>query len=200
MLRDINLILKTIATVAVVLYVSRAFGSDTRTLRAEGQIEWTGNGIGKSHYGTLALKSGEVTVSGKNIVGGQFIFDMNSIREGTPRLEKHLKSSDFFDVQKYPEAKFIITKVTPIVGAKPGLATLKIIGNLTIRDVTQSLELVAKIEDRDGKFFATGDLVIPDRTKFGIVYHSQKFETMAALGDKLISDEISVTLKISASK
>lgn len=69
--------------------------------------------------------------------------DASSINTANERRDGHLKSADFFDVEKYPTLTFESTKVTP-VGDK-----LKIEGNLTMHGVTKPVTL-------DGAFIGSG--------------------------------------------
>ncbi|NID17549.1 YceI family protein [Luteibacter yeojuensis] len=53
-----------------------------------------------------------------------------------PKLDEHLKSSDFFDAAKYPNVTFKSTKVTPA-----GKGKLKVTGDLTVHGVTKPVTL-----------------------------------------------------------
>jgi polyisoprenoid-binding protein YceI len=61
-----------------------------------------------------------------------FNVDVNSINTDNDYRDKHLKSDDFFNAEKYPSMQFVSTSFTPAGGNKYKLA-----GNLTIRDVTR---------------------------------------------------------------
>src|SRR4051812_26497422 len=69
-----------------------------------GTVTWTGTGVGKSHTGTLNIKSGTVQLQGEEVISGNFVVDMNSLTYENKKLEGHLKSADFFDVASYPES------------------------------------------------------------------------------------------------
>ena len=58
-----------------------------------------------------------------------------SLATGVADRDKHLRSPDFFDVEKYPELKFESTKIEK---AADGVT---ITGNLTIRDVTKEVTI-----------------------------------------------------------
>lgn len=194
-------IFTAIASIALIGLSSHAATKANETLQASGHIQWTGSGIGKAHTGTLQLKSGSVEVSGKNITGATFEFDMNSMAwEGDARLIGHLKSADFFDVQKYPTATFKATKVEALHPIAAGLPNYKITGDLTIRDKTDKVTFDAVLTNTNGVWTAKGDFMIPDRTKFGITYNSKKFFDLTKLGEKLINDEIKIGLDVKAMK
>ena len=162
-----------------------------------GAVNWTGYGVGKSHHGQITVKSGQVEFKGSDLVGGQVELDMGTLKTGdSPKLEGHLKSPDFFDVEKYTAATFKITKVEAIANAKAGEPNYKITGDLTIKTKTNSETFMAVVTKKDKGFTAVAKTQIADRTKYDIVYNSAKFKTASALGDKLIEDKIDVELNL----
>jgi polyisoprenoid-binding protein YceI len=61
-----------------------------------------------------------------------FAIDVASVNTDNERRDGHLKSDDFFNVEKFPKMTFVSTSVKPLGGNKYQLA-----GNLTIRDITK---------------------------------------------------------------
>jgi polyisoprenoid-binding protein YceI len=170
-----------------------------KTTKAEvtGNLKWIGYGVGKSHAGTLQLKSGQVELAGDELKGGEFVIDMNSLDTAdSEKLKGHLKSADFFEVEKHPEAKFKITKVDVVPAAVAGGPTHKLTGDLTIKGKTNSIEVLAVVKKEGKKWMASGDAEIMDRTSFDIVYNSKKFAPLAKLGNKLIEDNIKIQLNV----
>ena len=165
-------------------------------MNVSGTVKWTGFGVGKSHSGDIAIKSGTVEMSGATITGGSFTLDMKSLKTGdSPKLQVHLRSADFFDVDKFQEGQFKITKVEEIKDAKAG-PTHKIFGDLTIKGKTHAEEFLATVSKQGKGFMATADAEIKDRTQYDIVYNSGKFKAVSVLGDKLINDNIKIQLDI----
>ncbi len=159
-----------------------------------GTLRWTGYGVGKSHAGNLSLKNGQIEMKGTDLVGGMFVIDMATLKTAdSEKLQGHLQSPDFFDITKFPESTFKITKVEAI---KSATATHKISGDLTIKGKTNPVELMATVSEANGKMTASGSTEIKDRTKFDIVYNSAKFKAVSALGDKLIEDNIKIELDV----
>lgn len=178
-------------------------------------LEWIGAKVTARHSGTLALKSGSLTVDGENLTGGSFVIDMNSLTvtgpEGTDpgmnaNLQGHLMSPDFFDVPTYPEAVFEITGITvttdTIVETEdPGQTevsrykvtnpTHRISGNLTIKDQTKNIEFPAKVTVANGTVEAMAKFTI-DRTNWGITY--------AGKADDLIRNEVYIGLALKANQ
>ena len=113
---------------------------------ASSTISWNAKKVTGEHHGTIKLKSGTISLSKDKITGGEFIVDMTSIvdvdlpaGEWNDKLIGHLKSDDFFGVEKFQEAKLTITSVGKV--DKDGKQ--EITGGLTIKDVTQMITFTA---------------------------------------------------------
>jgi polyisoprenoid-binding protein YceI len=114
--------------------------------------------------------------------------DLNSL------LIRHLKSDDFFDVERYPEANFELTEGGPLVGATPGSPNYFIRGKLTIKGITKEFSIPAVIvpgENGGIKAHAYFDI---DRTEWNVLYGSGKL--FERLGMHLVNDLISLELII----
>ena len=100
-------------------------------------VKWEGSKVvGGSHYGTISLKSGSINLEKGLPVSGEIVVDMTTIvdtdLEGgmKERLEGHLKSDDFFGVEKFPVATLVVK------GAKANDdGTVTVTGHLTIKQV-----------------------------------------------------------------
>lgn len=179
--------------------------TETYMVGGNSTLTWTGSKrfVGGKHTGTLPMKSGRLEVADGQIVGGSFLLNMAGIAntdlegEGKGQLEGHLKSADFFDVAKHPNAKFEITGTEPITGVAD--ATHKVKGNLTLKGVSKNIEFNAKVViDGDGVSATTPQFVI-DRTQWGIAYGSTDKDSVADdLKDKVISNDIGIQLAIQA--
>lgn len=204
--------MKNMILAATLLTASLSFAADAKKKSAKapaapaaavtkvnvtGGLKWTGYGVGKSHAGDLALKSGSIEMKGEELTGGTFTIDMASLKTGdSEKLQSHLQSPDFFDIKKYPEGTFKITQVEPIKDAKAGSANYKITGDLTIKGKTHAETLMATVAKDGAKWTAKAETEIKDRTQYDIVYNSAKFKAASALGDKLIEDKIKIEMNI----
>jgi len=161
-------------------------------------VKWTGKKVTGEHYGTIAMNSGELLLTGDAITGGKIVFDLNKIAcedlegEYNEKLIGHLKSEDFFDVANHPEGTFEITAVESVEGQEG--VTHHITGNLTLRGTTKSIKIPANVSNVDGKINATAEFTF-DRTDFGLQYGSGKF--FEGLGDKMIYDDVNVSFAVS---
>jgi len=98
--------------------------------------------------------------------------------EWKDKLVGHLKSDDFFSVEKHPNAIFKITSV------KDSGSEQKVGGK-----ITHEISFPAKVSVNGGKVTASGTASI-DRTKWDIKYGSGQF--FSDLGDKIIRDEFEI--------
>jgi polyisoprenoid-binding protein YceI len=160
---------------------------------------WKGYKVTGAHDGDVKFKGGELKFDAAgNLSGGSFEVDMNSMKctdltgEYGDKLVGHLKADDFFATAKYPTAKFVITKVV-----YQGKGQARVIGNMTIKEVTKEIRFVAYTGEKDGMMTADCFIKI-DRTDFGVSYGSGS--VTAGLLDKTIYDEFDLDIKLKASK
>jgi polyisoprenoid-binding protein YceI len=153
------------------------------------KMAWTAAKITAAHNGTVKIKSGNVFASKDGtITGGKFTIDLTTITvkdltgEMKEKLEGHLKTTDFFEVEKFPEGVFEITSV------KPNEKDTTITGNLTLRDITKSVEFPATIVVENGKPVSAKANVKINRQNWGIVYKGKP--------DDLIKDTIELDLDL----
>ena len=121
---------------------------------------------------------------------------MDQDAEGNAKLQKHLKSADFFEVEKYPTGTFEITQVTA-GAANDALmkdATHTVTGNLMLKDQTKSVSFPAKISVSDAEVVTDANFNI-DRTQWGINYQSDK-----SVQNKFIEHEVNIKLHVVAKK
>ncbi len=187
--------MKATKAILAVLALTIALGVQAKTAKvdaAKSKITWLGKKVTGEHNGVINLKSGSLELDGANIKGGEFVVDMASLKnldlegEWNDKLVGHLKSDDFFGVEKYPTAKLVITKATAFSGGK---ATVT--GNLTIKAKTNPITFEVTKVGADYK----ADITI-DRAKYDVRYGSNSF--FDNLGDKTIYDDfyLGVTLVV----
>ncbi|GAA3553016.1 YceI family protein [Snuella lapsa] len=179
-----------VETVAKASELSKKYTADITA----SSITWTGYKPTGSHTGTVNLKQGELTLKNGHIESGKFSIDMTSIKdsESNARLEKHLKSGDFFDVENHPNATFEITEISKSEGK-----TL-ISGNLTVKNITNKVTFPASVTNNGNSLTLTSDTFKIDRSKWEIKFKSKSFFTN--LGDKFINDDIDLKISVTATK
>ena len=162
------------------------------------EVAWVAKKVTGQHNGVVGLKEASFVVEDGKLKGGSFAIDMSSLvvldleGESKGKLEGHLKSEDFFDVEKFPTATFKITKAVA-----QGENNYKVVGDITIKGITQEIQFPAELKEANGKLVGTANLTI-DRTKFNVKYGSGSF--FDNLGDKTIYDNFELAVKIVASK
>ncbi len=174
---------------------------ETTLKKVEGQVKWTGYGIGKSHTGTIDIKSGEIKLKNNEVTAAEFVLDMTTLNTpDSEKLKTHLKSADFFEVEKYNESVFKTTKVEAIKNSeiKSDVKNYTLTGDLIIKGKSQPITFLAAVTQDGKKFSTTANTEISDRTKYGIVYNSKQFETASKLGNKLIEDNIKIEIQAKA--
>ncbi len=168
----------------------------------QSNVKWHGTKVTGEHMGEIDVQSGELVVNGDQLTSGTIVIDMNTItnsditaEEDNQKLVGHLKSDDFFGVEKYPTAKFEITGASPIADAAVGEPNYNVSGNLTIKDKTEQVNFPATVTVNNGTVNAKADVKV-DRSKFDVRYGSETF--FGSLGDKAIHDEFTVTFDVTA--
>ena len=151
------------------------------------KLEWTGKKVTGKHHGVVMLKSGKIVIKGTKIVGGEFVMDMTTLRNTDIKsdkyrgdLEKHLRSDDFFGVEKFPESKFVIKESKYLTNG-----SILVKGEISIKGITKPLEFEVDFHIHGESVHVSG-LMIIDRTQFGIRYGSGSF--FDNLGDRTIHD------------
>lgn len=165
---------------------------------AASSIAWRGEKPLKyDHVGTVNIAEGQMTFAGDQLTGSSFTIDMTSIVDedlsGKDKadLEGHLKSDDFFGVETHPTATFVIKSAEP-TGTD---GQYNAVADLTIKGITNEITFVTDVTVADGTLNGTADIVV-DRSQFDVRFGSGSF--FDDLGDKLISDEIELTVTLVA--
>ncbi len=179
--------------------VTATFTVDTTS----SEVMWAGSKkIGGGHEGVIPIENGTLTTNGEELVGGTFVLDITRLEnrdldgEGKGKLEGHLKSADFFDVDNHPTATFEITGVSPVDGEEE--FNHNITGNLTLKGTSRSITVPANVTmDGDRITATTPDFVI-DRTEWGMQYGSGSIAGIAQ--DNIINDEVGLNLTLVAQK
>ncbi|NVN92944.1 MAG: YceI family protein [Desulfuromonadales bacterium] len=166
-------------------------------------LEWTGRNLNNRHHGRIAIQGGELGVHDGRLSRGNIVLDMTTITnldlqdpEWRSLLHRHLMSEDFFAVQRFPTASFMLTGWQKQEGAPAeapgGIAT----GDLTIRGVTRSIGVPAIVAPQaDGSIKAHAAFCI-DRTQWQVNYGSARL--FERLGMHLVHELISLELFVLA--
>lgn len=182
--------------IAVLALSSTAFAADKIEIdTAVSKIVYVGKKVTGQHTGEVKLASGHLNFDKSGLAGGEFVADMTTItntdigdHEYHKKFLDHLMNDDFFSVDKFKTAKFVIKSVKKLKADQ-----YKVTGELTIKGKTQpaSFEATATKEKATAKFNF-------DRTKYDIKYGSGKF--FQGLGDKMIHDDVQLEITLVTKK
>ena len=178
---------------------------------AASKVDWKAfhKGGFAPRWGTLNLKSGEITVENDAVTSGEFVIDMTtlkvdpaSVTEADKKpadLEAHLKNADFFDVEKQPTSDFKITAVADLAGELPkdavAGANKTISGNLTLLGKTLNVSFPAKVTVAEGKASIEAKFTV-NRADWGIKFGTDETDP----AEWMISKDIEIGINVTASK
>jgi polyisoprenoid-binding protein YceI len=133
----------------------------------------------KNMWGLVNVKgrftefSGDAQLTGKGAVFGRVDIRAASLSTGIRARDKHLRSADFFDVERCPEISLVVTAVHPTRGNTADLRA-----NVTIKGITAPLPLPATITElADGSIQISGETKV-DRSQFDLGWN--RFGMIAA--------------------
>lgn len=192
-MKRIRLIVFTIAAFTFMgkaLYSQENFNVDVEN----SALNWKGYKPTGTHNGTITLASGDIVIKNNKITGGNFVTDMSTIKESedNSKLERHLKSEDFFETAVYPTSKFEITEIVN-KGEK-----IQVTGNMTIKGITKQITFLAALLVNEDALILTSDTFQINRADFNVKFKSKSF--FNDLKDKFVNDEFDFQVTILAKK
>jgi polyisoprenoid-binding protein YceI len=140
--------------------------------------------------GAIELNDGDLTRSTLEAT-----IDAASIDTGTPERDAHLRSPDFFDTEAYPALRYRSRRIEALSGDR-----YRVIGDLTIRDVTREVPLEVEYggravdpwgNERVG-FTARASV---DRKEFGLAWNQ-----VLEAGGVLVGDRVDIEIELEAVK
>lgn len=120
-----------------------------------------------------------------------FTADVNSISTNMEQRDEHLKSDDFFSAAKFPVLSFTSTGIT-----KTGDDAFTLTGNLTIRDVTNPVNLNVTYGGTMTDFYGQTKVGFElngkiSRKDFGLTWNG-----VTEAGGIVVSDEVRLAMEI----
>ena len=158
-------------------------------------VKWAGKKIvGSNTEGTILVSKGSLGFSNKELKAGEITMDATSIasEKASPRLVAHLKNADFFDVEKYPTATFVVGSMKIDKGVS------QISGKLTIKGITKDLSFPAEVTYGKDVVVAKAVGVKVNRTLYDVKYKSGSL--FSGLGDGAIEDNFVLDITLVAEK
>ena len=192
---------KTGILILALAFISMSFTNSIKAVKStlkvdvtKSTIKWKGYKPTGSHEGIILLQSGNIELEDSKIVGGSFTVDMTSIKDadGSERLEGHLKSEDFFEVETFATSTFKISKVTNEAGK-----TL-VTGIMTIKGISKEITFPAIVNSTEDSVTLTSETFQINRAEFNVKYKSKSF--FNDLKEKFVNDEFDLQVTIVAKK
>jgi len=138
--------------------------------RAHSQINFVAEARFISANGTFDKWDAQVLLDPAKIENSSFkiTIDAASINTRVQQRDNHLRSKDFFEVEKYPQITLVSKKITKMPDGK-----LAVQCDLTLHGVTKQIEVqITQVfyENNRGRYRSTFDI---NRKEYGIVYNSR---------------------------
>lgn len=188
-------LLGTIVFAAVIAV--QAMATEYKVDPSESTVKWSGKKVTGEHYGKVEVEKGALQVDDNKVKSGTVVMNMTSItvedltnESMNSKLTGHLKSDDFFSVEKHPYAMLRLKDVVKKAGNEYTFS-----GDLTIKDITHPVTFDATMDVKNGKLTATGEVEV-DRTLYDIKFRSGRF--FSDLGDNLIYDTFKLNFDVVA--
>jgi polyisoprenoid-binding protein YceI len=188
-MKSVKVVIATLA-LGLITFAGVAAPKVVNVNKSASSVAWLAKKVTGEHNGTVGISSGALNVNGNKLIGGNFTIDLKTIKAlditdpgYNQKFIGHITSGDFFEIEKFPTASFVITKV----------AGNQVTGNLTVKGITKSITFPAEIAVKGGKVTAKANITI-DRTDFNIKYGSKKF--FDSIGDKAIYDDFALTVSL----
>lgn len=198
--------MKKIALLFLVFLGLSLSNAQTKTVQLVGEksskvvtstVQWWGYKVIRAepftHNGTIKLKNGKFNFKDGKLIDGDFILDMRSLTidnaAGADQVKwtKDLKSSNFFDVKKYPLALFHLSKVLPN-DKNDGYNSL-VIGEVTIKGKRKTISFPANVN-------INGYSVSMETAKITINRHEFNIFYKPGIKEYVIKDEMDIQVKL----
>jgi polyisoprenoid-binding protein YceI len=149
----------------------------------------TVRGVFKQFEGTLEVGEDLCTAKVRGTVKTASIDTNDATRD------EHLRNSDFFDAENYPEMTFESTSIEA-----GGDDELKVVGNLTIRGVTNPIELDAEVGGTELDPWGNERVGLEANGQISRSDYGMKFNIALGSGNVAVGDKVKIILDISAVK
>jgi polyisoprenoid-binding protein YceI len=138
--------------------------------------------------GTIKLEGGDLTRAAVEAT-----IDASSIDTGAAQRDEHLRSADFFDVERFPELRFRSTRIEKVDDEH-----YRVVGALTIRDVTREVAVDVEYGGRakdpwGGERIGFVAKTALDRKDFGLGWNQ-----VLEAGGVLVGDRVNIELEVEA--
>ena len=172
----------TLLILMISTFVNLVSAQNLKLNTEQSNINWTGKAAFNTYSLTGSLKTieGSIKIENGEIVVLNVIIDMKSLDHNDTNLRTHLRSKDFFEVEKYIKSSFKLVKPAKIKNNK-----VILIGEITIKDITKDETITATFINKSLSFEH-----IMDRTIYGVKFNSPSF--FKKIKENAIADEFTL--------
>jgi polyisoprenoid-binding protein YceI len=123
----------------------------------------------RNMWGLISVKgrftdfSGDGQITGKGAIFGRLDIRAASLHTGIGKRDEHLRSADFFDVERFPEISVVVTAVEPSTGNTADLRA-----TFSIKGVTSPLPLPVQVTVLDDGAVRVSAKTEVDRAQFDL--------------------------------
>ncbi len=156
----------------------------------ESSLKWRSTKVNGEHSGFVKIASGNIVVNNGAITSGEFIIDMKGIlvtdtddKNKQKDIVDDISGKTFYNVAAHPTAKFVIK----------GYSSGKLIGDLTIKGITNQIEFKTDFKIAGNNFAANAPTFIISRKKW-------KLKLSNWIKQSAVDDELEFTVLIKAKK
>ena len=182
---NMNLFLKLVSLLLLQVVAVKTGAQQLTPSGSESSVQFRIKNFGFNVTGTFKGLQGNMRFDPNNLAAGHFevSIDAKTINTGIDSRDKHLRKSDYFDVENYPQIKFVSVKISP--STKSG--TLFIFGKLTIKNVSKDISFPFTATPTANGYLFNGGFKI-NRREFKVG------------GGSTVADNLTVTLAVVAKK
>jgi len=168
-----------------------AKGENLAITPSNSKVLFTGSKVTGKHDGGFNEFSGSIALVNGNAAESSVKVDIEtaSVFSDADGLTNHLQAGDFFDVEKFPKASFVSTKIAP--DSSKGPNAFVVTGDLELRGVRKSMTFPAVITVAPADVSVESEFSV-NRKDFGILY--------PGTADDLIRDDVVIKLDLKASR
>ena len=181
----------TTATKSPTLAPAGTWVVDPKHSSVEFQVKHLGIATVRGHFESFAgtLRIGEDSAEAFGTV------DAGSLSTNEAGRDEHLRSPDFFDVERYPQIEFTSTAIEPL-----GDDTFEVSGELTLHGVTRPVTLRAEVTGTEQDPWGNDRVGLEVRGQIDRSDYGMTFNQALGSGNMLVSDKIKLALDVSAIK
>jgi polyisoprenoid-binding protein YceI len=181
------------STATPVAIPTGTYSVDPAHSRVEFAVRHLGIATVRGHFGSFAgtveLADDPASARGYGSV------EAASVDTQEPQRDEHLRSPDFFDVERFPQITFASTEIRALDEDR-----FEVVGELTLHGVTREITLMAELQGTETDPWGNERVGLEVRGQLSRSDFGMTFNQVLGSGNVLVSDKVKLVLEISAVK